>query len=595
MPLFNPVLRQYTPPTCTLEIKAQESPLSRWVGRPVLKKLRFELHFDDPRQTDDQRITIWGDRADLEALYETVTNYVQGLLEKSPTQLPLSVAAGGADGSNPLIASDGANHLDAPTSRTFTAQEPVEQPERGDFAEAGRPHLRPVADPNLQFSMPHLQPRGLLAHDLFLGRLATPESGSVVSLSALQLFDLATALDEYASDVVALPKLSGSPLQRIPLPVWAGTAAAALLAVGLTPALIRLMSPPPKTTTTVAVAPSPEILPTDAPLITQVTPDPNAPTPTPSALVSPLPVPTPSGLASPAPNSLGLNPQAPGTSGLGSSLPGPLAAPPTQTFPGQSSSQPPVQFSLPSRSTSPLPRNAPQTGFNPGFPQAASQFPSQRTQRQQPQLETRNSRRSSTSAPAAPSAGSIPNLSNLPPVVASSGRSGQTSAKQRDTSSAIPELSPNTTLPPITTAPETIPDIPTAQVPPNIASRSVPSETEALGLPTQERQQTPSADNVAKGRLFDTIPQVAEARSYFQQRWKPPTGLTKPLEYSLQIGNDGVIERIIPLTESARNYIDSTGMPLVGEKFVSPIEGGRDANIRVVFNADGKVETLLEP
>jgi len=591
MPLFNPVLRQYTPPTCTLEIQAQESPLSRWAGRPVLNKLRFALHFDDPRQPDEQRLTIGGDRVDLEALYETVSTYVQDLLEKSASQLPLGFAGVASNGSQAPISPDGA----AAQSLEENSLEPVPVAQESLDGQGLRHlpetplQLTYLGDRNQRNSRPYLQPRGLLVHDLFLGALATPETGPVVSLSALQLFDLATALDEYAADVVALPKLTGSPLQRIPLPVWAGTAAAALLAVGLTPALIKLMNPPTQTTT-VAVVPSP----TETPLAPQITPDPNIPSPTPSALVSPLPVPTPSGLAAPQPSPSGLGSALPPPSGLGSQLPTSLGAPSTQTAPGGLSSQAPVQFSVPNRATSPLARNVPQTASNYGFPGTSAPAPSQRTQRQQPRSET-NAKKSSE-APSITSSGTyVPSLSNLPPVVSSANRSrqGQPSAK-RDT--VIPQLSPSPYLPPMTTAPETIPDISTNPAPSAIASnRGVTTQQEPSKPSAQERQQTNNADNVAKGRLFDTIPQVAEARTYFQKRWKPTSGVTKPLEYSLQIGTDGAIERIIPLTEVARNNIDSTGMPLVGEKFVSPVTGGRDANIRVVLNADGKVETFLEP
>ncbi|HEY9667855.1 MAG TPA: DUF4335 domain-containing protein, partial [Coleofasciculaceae cyanobacterium] len=90
MPLSNSILRRYTPPTCTLEIVAKNSPLSRFVGQPVLKDLRFELRFDDPRQPEDQGVTIRGDRTELEMLYEAVNSYVQDFLNSPSTQLTLT-------------------------------------------------------------------------------------------------------------------------------------------------------------------------------------------------------------------------------------------------------------------------------------------------------------------------------------------------------------------------------------------------------------------------------------------------------------------------------------------------------------------------
>jgi hypothetical protein len=99
------VLRRYTPPTCTLEIKAKNSPLSRWAGQPVLKHLRFELSFDDPRQPEDKRVTIQGDRADLEALYEGVTSYVQNFLQQSSFEPPATKIQTAAAQEEPASAS----------------------------------------------------------------------------------------------------------------------------------------------------------------------------------------------------------------------------------------------------------------------------------------------------------------------------------------------------------------------------------------------------------------------------------------------------------------------------------------------------------
>jgi hypothetical protein len=93
---------------------------------------------------------------------------------------------------------------------------------------------------------------------------------------------------------------------------------------------------------------------------------------------------------------------------------------------------------------------------------------------------------------------------------------------------------------------------------------------------------------------FDTIPQVAEARTFFQERWQPPESLDQTLEYRLQLGADGTIQRIIPLGRAAGDYIDRTGMPLPGEPFVSPVETGGNPQIRIVLDPDGEVQTFLE-
>ena len=56
MPGSNSVVRRYTPPTCTLEILAESSPLSHWMSQTVVDQLRFQLHFDDPTLPEDLRI-----------------------------------------------------------------------------------------------------------------------------------------------------------------------------------------------------------------------------------------------------------------------------------------------------------------------------------------------------------------------------------------------------------------------------------------------------------------------------------------------------------------------------------------------------------
>ncbi|MCY7277755.1 MAG: DUF4335 domain-containing protein, partial [Phormidesmis sp. CAN_BIN44] len=87
MSFSNSVTRRYTPPTCTLEISAKDSPLTRWMGRSALRHLRFKLSFDDPRVSDDRWITVRGDRTQIESLSQVVTTYVQQFLSQSTALL----------------------------------------------------------------------------------------------------------------------------------------------------------------------------------------------------------------------------------------------------------------------------------------------------------------------------------------------------------------------------------------------------------------------------------------------------------------------------------------------------------------------------
>jgi hypothetical protein len=87
---------------------------------------------------------------------------------------------------------------------------------------------------------------------------------------------------------------------------------------------------------------------------------------------------------------------------------------------------------------------------------------------------------------------------------------------------------------------------------------------------------------------------VTEAKNYFEQRWKPPAELTQTIEYSLVLNPNGSVQRILPLGKAAGDNIDRTGMPLIDEPFVSPLQVGGNPSIRVVLSPDGKVQTFLE-
>jgi hypothetical protein len=139
-------------------------------------------------------------------------------------------------------------------------------------------------------------------------------------------------------------------------------------------------------------------------------------------------------------------------------------------------------------------------------------------------------------------------------------------------------------------APAVIPSpTPTATNPnPSVAAlRSAPTqEPEANRIPAAERDNTSA---------FAPIPQVGEVERYFRQRWQPPATLTQDIEYTLSLNPDGSIKSVTPRGQTAEIYLDRTEMPLVGEPFVSPIEGGRNTTIILVLSKDGKVQAFLGP
>ncbi|MBF2025799.1 MAG: DUF4335 domain-containing protein [Oscillatoriales cyanobacterium C42_A2020_001] len=450
------VLRRYTPPTCTLEVVAKDSALSRWAAQPVVKDLRFQLSLDDPKLDRDQWIVVKGDRTQLAALCEAVSTYVQQFLELSHEHLNLAQA-----------------HPDAAVATLFAA-DPYQI-----FSESAQ-NLAGV----------RLQPKGLLNHELHWGNLATDESGAVTQLSTLQLFDLANALDEYSTDLLELPDL-GRKGWITPLPNWAQIAAVVLIAVGLSASAIRFLEGSGGNVASIAPTTSQGASSSDQKIATQLPP----------AVVE-------------------------------------KATPPVIS--NQKLPPPPV-------SAAPTPQ--------PGTPTVV-------TPKMQP------SPAAGTVSPGAIATYPVPVVPGNPTVITG-------------------ENAPSTTR---------IAKKPAPSAATNSAAADTAKETPNQAIAARQRSaaEAGAAPNTANSTAFDTIPQVAEVRSYFQQRWKPPEELNQILEYSLQIGADGSIQGITPLRQASGDYIDRTSMPLIGDAFVSPLKGRQSAKIRLVLEPDGQVRTFLE-
>ncbi|BAT52893.1 hypothetical protein NOS3756_18340 [Nostoc sp. NIES-3756] len=520
MPLSNSVIRRYTPPTCTLEVLAQSSPLSRWMGKPVLRQLTFELRFDDPQLLEENRVPIRGDRDQLETLCDAVTTYVQQFLQQPPESFWLSFS--GVEDSTKVTNQDLTDSYQAAllptTSKSFT--------------------------PQILGTSIYLEPGDNLTHNLYLGSLANPVSGPFIQLSLLQLFDLATALDEYSTDVMALPALNNtSSVAR--LPAWTPVAAVLVLALGLTPLTWQYANNRQKDQQVAKTNNS-----TNQQIALQPAPAPNVPAPqaeiTPSNNLSPLPI----GSTPPPPSAtLPITPLPPNITNSA------LVPNSLRTKPGQN--QPQLQIpSLPSNSSPTLPGQQiaiqpnPTTSINPQGITLKRSLP--------PRLSTSTSSTSSSIPPVPPPLATIPNpIPQVSPVTTQPVRSRSNS-------------SVNTPL----EAPDTSPFIDRGDKPKTPSNRAVVS--------------TNNSDT-----LFDT-PQVAEAREFLRKRWQPPSGFSQTLEYSLLLGVDGSIERILPLGKAARDNIEMAGMPAIGEPFVSANRSGQMTRIRVLLSPDGKVQTFPE-
>jgi Domain of unknown function (DUF4335) len=204
MSVLSPTISKlYTPPTCTLEVTAKASPLSRWTGTPTVRSIQFLLSFDSLAQRARESVEIYGDQTQLSTLTETVTHYIQTVLANRAGDLPLSVP---------------------------------EQPDPATLA------------PDISGAIA-LRPRSLLTHELWLGTLATAQSGPSLLLKASQLYDLATALEDCTTDFQQLPTLIAA--DRPAVMPFLRSAALVVLVVGLGTATWQLFQTGP-----VAVNPS---------------------------------------------------------------------------------------------------------------------------------------------------------------------------------------------------------------------------------------------------------------------------------------------------------------------------------------------------
>jgi hypothetical protein len=417
---------------------------------------------------------IQGDHEQLEALCSAVSLYVQDLLQASAENFSASFAT--------------------PTQSNPEGDEP-ESPDTSPSAFAVNP---PQEMPSTNV---YLEPSGNLTHKLFLGSLNNQTSSSVVQLSLLQLFDLATALDEYSTDLMTLPNLSSDHIEWN-LPVWVSVAAVFVVAGGLTPLTWKYANNLRQQQQT-ATKVTPRIIKIAA---------------QPSAVKPPINFPSSSNIGGTSP--------IPGTA---------ISPPPALSFPN--STIPNIGRISPAD---------PLSSLNPAVSKDLQvQLPGERTKPNPLAI--------------------VPRQNNLP-----------LHSTLRNKISSVP--------------PAAVP------LDPEIAKAMSPGVMRDDDLPRQSstsKKTSLSTQVATDSTLFDT-PQISEARNYLKRRWLPPSGLSRTLEYSLIVGVDGSLERLLPLNQSARECVDISGIPEIGQSFVSPNKYGQNIRLRVVLSPDGKVQTFPE-
>ncbi len=527
MPSSNLAIKSYTQPSCTLQILDLSSSSSKWGGSST-QQLQFELHFNDLKQLQEG-ISIGGDLHQLASLHEVVTNYVQNLLGSSP------------DHFNTVL-----------SSQTNLASEPAlsSHPPDRDYRSYDVPEVTNVSGDASSTGEIFLQQSSGLFHNLFLGTGATQETGQIIRLTMLQLFDLATALDEYAADVLTTTAFSRPRLaSSTPSTTWASIAAMLLLGVGLTAAVVQVLNSSDEQPQTVGRSVTPRSNSNQQAIALKPSPTPQLSSP--DTLPSLPPVSTSNRL--------------------------PTASP--------SSSIPPTTGGLAGTTTLPLPRTT----------QAIPSPPPVPTTKTTP-------------------ISSLPSITQAPPILKPTGQQQGSISTPKATA---PELGRVTTLPGINT---------TANIPSPLGQKISPPKQQTSGV-LEDRSATITESNAQpsprqrltaalRGQASDTpsrlpnrpptaskpkttalvsTPQAAEVRDYFVKNWEPPSNLNQTLEYSIVLDVDGSIQRIEPLGKAARTYVDRSGMPLIGEPFVSPNSQGATPRIRVVLSPDGNVQTFVEP
>ncbi|MEL7039432.1 MAG: DUF4335 domain-containing protein [Cyanobacteria bacterium J06592_8] len=494
--------RKYTPPTCTLEVTTKKPRFGRNKDEDSSEQFQFKLSFDDPRLPEEEYVTVEGDRTQLDTLSETVISYVQDFLNNADWFDSLS--------------------KDRP-----------------------KPSQRNHSDPDEIY----LKSDGLLYHDLFFGSLATQNSGPFVHLSALQLFDLVTALEECRDTVDEIRDRSFS-VQFQPF-VWFRTLLMIAISIGALTGIIELINFYRQPFGEVVSDSSEETEP--APIA-----PPNLSPPALPTWPSPTPTPTPS----PPP--------------VAENLPTvdtvPLAVPPPLFPPSGSPSPPPAQ--------PPIPNVSQQEGMMIILPEP------------QP-----------TSPPAQPQS-PLPQPANPPVVAAVPPPSAPSTPPPIPYAPPVPQVPPVIQLPPLQDSPssQVVTVLPVDENV-NIAPGEEFGDSERVEDELSEdsylaqlnkRPETIAATRTEDTTLFNQIPQVNEVRTYFQENWYPPKNLKKALQYSLQLNADGTIASITPVGQAALNRLSQLELPKLGEPFVSATADGRRPSIRIVLEPSGRVKAFLE-
>ena len=684
--------RTYTAPTCTLIVSNQAAARSRnseQLANPIdfILELASELG-------DLDRITLPGHPHQLDALHHSINTYVAELVAKFPTLTtdlgtpadrstvaidPMSPPPsdridprddrqssrsgiirnlpGLRSSLPPSPAANDATRFDDPKpsiSNLFSRRwRDTNQP---DPRAVDRSTPNPVANiakrSEPSSTTPYLTGASerSLDHYLFLGDLATPTSGDKLTLSAIQLFDLAAVLDEYAAEHVTsldrpnvlsrtairdadrsqttgpsdatrshLPNLPRIPTQQ---PTAVGRAydraprrsasfmsgipwaVAAAIAVGI-PLLLLDPNPNPLKdaantvkipnlagTEKTTVATTPGAAPTKSDLNIPTT---GVPTPWQQQPIQPPPTTNPLDPTKiPIPQDLGklsIAPLPDAIVGLGQ----------VPTTPGNLNSA-----IAPNPLTSQLPGATTTTSTSSVKPNRVAKTPAGTSQTTpkigQLPIDTGTSSKVSLSNQPMLIPPVRQPIASAPATPISSNRSGLDELGRIDPAT---RFNPKKTVPKVQPSPSTKPQqtvlqpIPAIVTPPPVEPFTpVPTNPNlidpnqnnpaSIEAPTPVIPNQPLQSN-AEGFGNDSMenPFLKEAKRYFQGKWKATNSQTNALQYVLQVsGKSGTVQSVTPQGAAATTYLQQTKFIKAGQKLISPAAAG---------SSDQKIRVILQP
>ncbi|VEP13627.1 conserved hypothetical protein [Hyella patelloides LEGE 07179] len=532
------VIRRFTPPTCTLEIWGKNSPLSRWTKQTVVKDIQFKLSFDDPRILEVEPITISGDRLKLEQLYDLVLDHTEGFLAQSfNNQIP---------------------------ALAITNQEQL-----------------------ANSTQPYLTSQGLINHQLNLGSLATKESPTTIDLSATQLFDLVSALEEYKTEMAVLTELETQKAQKVRKLIPIGVSVAGiLLAVGLTTVGIKVANQPeerdriaaieesqPEATSTV---PQEDVIPPKVPEVAEK-PVTGIQESEPLSSLETLPPP-------PAVDTLKPPPNIPDPSQYPPS--GNLTIPPISSLPKPNSASETAKSTTetsPDNSQVESTINIPPETAKPDSPEETTQSETQKTT--ELEIATESNVQTATS----PSVSSVTEDNSLQPLEPDEQAEITISEENVAIKAEIGEK--------LEQAASFDSRVESEAITENTTEENLNLNNDEIALENTTPKPTTKESTIIENdsdSIAPTTRQLQEAASYFRQKWRSQSELQQTLEYRLIINQDGSIKRIIPIGKASEIYLDRTGVPLMGEPFVSAFPQEQSLVIRLLLSPDGEVRTFLE-